>query len=381
MESMITLTPFFDLIYLLKSKFLITQCFLFTLYSNTMEDSRQRNSPDSSTNEDNKPNMTNNNHISGGATSQAEIATRASSKNLTLGYKCPKGCKTIFVDESTFAGHLLSEHNVKLVVTGPSTDNQQLADCSQTNTTPSPLSSLSSPSSTPPTMTSSSVPASNAITKCPVCRLQVDDLPFHFATAHSTTNKSPSNHDRTIGTANNNNVLSAQGNYIQVNGIQSSNGEKPWSRSYTSNPPNLVATDAIKSEVLTYEEMESGIDSDTRPPKPESPIKITNSATSSSVRHITPSARMLPIYLPSQPLPPSQLAKEDGNQRDGKTRLKNQESERNVGKLPMTIIPTVIGNHNQIPTQITINEKINTNEASYDTGNSDRMYLHNYSKI
>jgi len=211
--------------------------------------------------------------------------------------------------------------------------------------------------------------------------LQVDDLPFHFATAHSTTNKSPSNHDRTVGTANNNNVLSAQSNYIQVNGIQSSNGEKPWSRSYTSNPPNLVTTDAIKSEVLSYEEMESGIDSDTRPPKPESPIKITNSATSSSVRHITPSARMLPIYLPSQPLPPSQLAKEDGNQRDGKTRLKNQESERNLGKLPMTIIPTVIGNHNQIPTQITINEKINTNEASYDTGNSDRMYLHNHSKI
>jgi hypothetical protein len=228
-----------------------------------MEDSRQRNSPDSSTNEDNKPNMTNNNHISGGAASQAEIATRASSKNLTLGYKCPKGCKTIFVDESTFAGHLLSEHNVKLVVTGPSTDNQQLADCSQTNTTPSPLSSLSSPSSTPPTMTASSVPASNAITKCPVCRLQVDDLPFHFATAHSTTNKSPSNHDR-VGTPNNNNV---QSNYIQINGIQSSNGEKPWSRSYTSNPPNLVTNDAIKSEVLTYEEMESGIDSDTRPPK------------------------------------------------------------------------------------------------------------------
>ena len=77
------------------------------------------------------------------------------------------------------------------------------------------------------------------------------------------------------------------------------------------------------------------------------------------------------------------MAKDDANQRDGKhaTRLKNQESERNVGKLPMTIIPTVIGNHNQIPTQITINEKINTNEASYDTGNSDRMYLHNHSKI
>merc|ERR1711997_672231 len=143
------------------------------------------------------------------------------------------------------------------------------------------------------------------------------------------------------------------------------------------NPPNLVTNDAIKSEVLTYEEMESGIDSDTRPPKPESPIKITNSATSSSVRHITPSARMLPIYLPSQPLPPSQLAKEDGNQRDGKTRLKNQESERNLGKLPMTIIPTVIGNHNQIPTQITINEKANTNEASYDTGDRNGSHAYN----
>merc|ERR1712088_258764 len=35
---------------------------------------------------------------------------------------------------------------------------------------------------------------------------------------------------------------------------------------HTSNPPNLVTNDAIKSEVLTYEEMESGIDSDTRSP-------------------------------------------------------------------------------------------------------------------
>ena len=113
-----------------------------------MEDLRQRNSPDSSTNED-TPNMTNNNnHLSGaGATSEA------GSKNLTIGFKCPKGCKALFIDETTFAGHLLSEHNVRLVVTSSQQNqNQQLLQGSQSTTTTntsSPLSSLS-PASTPP---------------------------------------------------------------------------------------------------------------------------------------------------------------------------------------------------------------------------------------
>ena len=49
-----------------------------------MEDCRQRNSPDSSTNEDIKSTMTNNNHMSGAAAaSTAEAVSRASSKNLT----------------------------------------------------------------------------------------------------------------------------------------------------------------------------------------------------------------------------------------------------------------------------------------------------------
>merc|ERR1719220_2101831 len=118
------------------------------------------------------------------AASTAEAVSRTSSKNLTQAFKCPKGCKSIFVDESIFAAHLLSEHNVKLVFTAQPPENQQFVDGSQSNTTPSPLSSLSSPSTTPPIaamLSSTSSSSGNGVTKCPVCRLQVDDLPFHFA--------------------------------------------------------------------------------------------------------------------------------------------------------------------------------------------------------
>ena len=344
-----------------------------------MEDCRQRNSPDSSTNEDNKQSMTNNNHISGGAAPSTEASARSSSKNLTLGYKCPKGCKTIFVDESTFAGHLLSEHNVKLVVTAPPSDHQQLVEGSQANTASPPVSSLSSPSSTPPTMSFSSTTASNVITKCPVCRLQVDDLPFHFATAHSTTNnKSLTNHDRSE-VSNNNNVLATRRNHNMTNGVRSSGGEHQRTASQMSHqqmPFVVVHNDSIKSEVLSYEEMESGMEACRVPPKSESPIQITNSASSSSsVRRIAPPARVMPIFLPSQPLPASQLAIEErsniSSPRGGEhsPRLKNQDFEQHLRNLPMTIIPTVVGNHPQLTSSLTLNGQTNSREALHDSGN------------
>lgn len=341
-----------------------------------MENCTQRNSPDSSTNEDNKLSMTNNNHISGGAASPTEVTSRSSSKNLTVGYKCPKGCKTIFVDESTFAGHLLSEHNVKLVVTAPPSEHQQLLEGSQTNTASSPLSSLSSPSSTPPTMSSSSTTTTNVITKCPVCRLQVDDLPFHFATAHSTTNnKSPTNHDRSEA-SNNNNVLSNRQNHNLINGARSSNGE--WTTSQLSPqkiPLVVMQNDSIKSEVLSYEEMESGMEENSLPPKSESPIKITNSASSSSssVRKLGPPAKVMPIFLPSQPLPASQLTIEDAsnisNPRVGEQSpwLQNKDVERQVRNLPMAIIPTVVGSHRPLASSLTLNGKTNSTEALNET--------------
>jgi len=289
-----------------------------------MEDREQRKSPDSSTNDDIKSSMTNNNHISGAAT-----PSTASNKNLTLGFKCPKGCKTIFVDESTFAGHLLSEHNVKLVVTQQPPENQQLIEGSTSNTTPSPLSSLSSPSTTPPIaamLSSTSSSSGNGVTKCPVCRLQVDDLPFHFATAHHSTttkNKSPTNHDRSEA-ANNNNIVLNRRNPNLTNGVRSPNGDLV-----------VVNNDAIKSEVLSFEEMESGIEADSvQQPKAESPNK----------RKLTsPVARAMPIFLPSQPLPASQLVVEEGaniaNQRNGSYSPRHQ--------LPMTLIPTVVGHNGQ----------------------------------
>lgn len=289
-----------------------------------MEDREQRNSPDSSTNDDIKSSMTNNNHISGAA-----APSTASNKNLTLGFKCPKGCKTIFVDESTFAGHLLSEHNVKLVVTQQPPENQQLIEGSTSNTTPSPLSSLSSPSTTPPIaamLSSTSSSSGNGVTKCPVCRLQVDDLPFHFATAHHSTttkNKSPTNHDRSEA-ANNNNIVLNRRNPNLTNGVRSPNGDLV-----------VVNNDAIKSEVLSFEEMESGIEADSvQQPKAESPNK----------RKLTsPVARAMPIFLPSQPLPASQLVVEEGaniaNQRNGSYSPRHQ--------LPMTLIPTVVGHNGQ----------------------------------
>merc|ERR1711994_1180414 len=130
-----------------------------------------------------------------------------------------------------------------------------------------------------------STTTTNVITKCPVCRLQVDDLPFHFATAHSTTNnKSPTNHDRSEA-SNNNNVLSNRQNHNLINGARSSNGEHQWTTSQLSPqkiPLVVVQNDSIKSEVLSYEEMESGMEENSVPPKSESPIKITNSASSSS---------------------------------------------------------------------------------------------------
>ena len=343
------------------------------IYRNIMEDSKQRNSPDSSTHEDTKPSMTNNNHLSGGAASHGEVSTR-SSKNLTLGYKCPKGCKTIFVDESTFAGHLLSEHNVKLVVTAPQ-ENQQLVEGSQITTTPSPLSSLSSPSSTPPIM-SSSAAAVTVITKCPVCRLQVDDLPYHFATAHSTTNKSQTNHDRSESTTNNNVLINRRG-YIgnltnRHEHVNQSNNDK-WTSSQPNQPLVVVHTDAIKSEVLSFEEMECGMEADHVPQKPESPIKITNSASS---RKNNPPARVMPIFLPNQPLPASQLAIEEcssmASQRgsiggEHSPTLKN--FERHVRNLPMTVIPTVLGNSrlgSQVASSITMNGQANSPE--HDSG-------------
>ena len=340
-----------------------------------MDDCRQRNSPDSSTNEETKPSMTNNNHISGGATSQAEAAKgRPASKNLTLGYKCPKGCKTIFVDESMFAGHLLSEHNVKLVVTAPPQEQHQLqqVEGSQTNTTtPSPLSSLSSPSSTPPTMAAaSSTPAYNVITKCPVCRLQVDDLPYHFATAHSTTNKSPNNHDRSEP-ANNNNVLLNRRSYNVTNGARPTNAEQQWTTSQVSPrqapPLVLVQNDAIKSEVLSYEEMECGMEADHGVPlKHESPSK----------RKIPTPARVLPIFLPSQPLPPNQLTIEEGSnlssRRNGgqSPRLKNQDVDRHVRNLPVTMIPTVVENSHQLTSSLNMNGRTHSMEGLQDGGNT-----------
>jgi len=329
-----------------------------------MEDSRQRNSPDSSTNEDIKSTMTNNNHISGtAAASSAEAASRTSSKNLTLGFKCPKGCKTIFVDESTFAGHLLSEHNVKLVVTSQPPENQQLVEGSQSNTTPSPLSSLSSPSTTPPIamLSSTSGPgsSSNVITKCPVCRLQVDDLPFHFATAHHSTttkNKSPTNHDRSE-VANNNNIVLNRRNTNLTNGVRSPNGDNAWATSPSQTSLVVGNNDAIKSEVLSYEEMESGIEADSiQQPKAESPNK----------RKLTsPMARAMPIFLPSQPLPASQLVIEEG------TNITNQRSGNHspLHQLPMTLIPTVVGNPGQLPTSLTHNGQTNTSEALHDADN------------
>ena len=328
-----------------------------------MEDSRQRNSPDSSTNEDFKSTMTNNNHISGAAAaSSAEAASRTSSKNLTVGFKCPKGCKTIFVDESTFAGHLLSEHNVKLVVTAQPPENQQLVEGSLSNTTPSPLSSLSSPSSTPPismySSTSGPGSSNNVITKCPVCRLQVDDLPFHFATAHHSTttkNKSPTNHDRSE-VANNNNIVLNRRNTNLTNGVRSPNGEATWASSPSQTSLVVVNNDAIKSEVLSYEEMESGIEADSvQQPKAESPHK----------RKLTsPVARAMPIFLPSQPLPASQLVIEEG------TNINNQKSGNHspIHQLPMTLIPTVVGNPGQLPTSLSHNGQTNTSESLHDAG-------------
>jgi len=314
-----------------------------------MEDCRQRNSPDSSTNEDIKSTMTNNNHMSGAAAaSTAEAVSRASSKNLTQAFKCPKGCKSIFVDESIFAAHLLSEHNVKLVFTSQPPENQQLVDGSQSNTTPSPLSSLSSPSTTPPMamLSSTSGSSGNVITKCPVCRLQVDDLPFHFATAHHSTtakNKSPTNHDRSEA-ANNNNIVLNRRNPNLTNGIRSPNGDLV-----------VVNNDAIKSEVLSFEEMESGIEADSvvQQPKAESPNK----------RKLTsPVARAMPIFLPSQPLPASQLVVEEANsivnQRNGNHSPRPQ--------LPITLIPTVVGNPGQLASS-THNVQANSSEALIDS--------------
>ena len=339
-----------------------------------MEDFRQRNSPDSSTNED-TPNMTNNNnHLSGaGATSEG------GSKNLTIGYKCPKGCKALFIDETTFAGHLLSEHNVRLVVTSSQQQNQQqqLVQGSQkttTTTTSSPLSSLS-PASTPP---------GGSHTKCPVCRLQVDDLPFHFATAHSssssTNNKSPTNHDRseTTSTTNNNVVLNRR--IVGGNLTNSGSREQQWESQTTSPQSSMVVihnSEAIKSEVLSYEEMERGMEEEQtslpQQQKPESPIKITNSASS---RKNNPPARVMPIFLPNQPLPASQLAIEEcssmASQRgsiggEHSPTLKN--FERHVRNLPMTVIPTVLGNSrlgSQVASSITMNGQANSPE--HDSG-------------
>ena len=161
-----------------------------------MEDHRgqQQRSPDSSTalaNGNDKISMTNNNHITEHGACGVDSG-RATNLAAAVGYKCPKGCKTIFVDEHIFAGHLLSEHNVRLVVTSSQaqhlngTNQKTTMTHHQTPTSQSSPSSSSSPSTTPP--------AANIVTKCPVCRLQVDDLSYHFATAHSTTK--PTNHDR-----------------------------------------------------------------------------------------------------------------------------------------------------------------------------------------
>merc|ERR1711997_386549 len=165
-------------------------------------------------------------------------------------------------------------HNVKLVFTAQPPENQQFVDGSQSNTTPSPLSSLSSPSTTPPmAMLSSSGSSGNVITKCPVCRLQVDDLPFHFATAHHSAtakNKSPTNHDRSEA-ANNNNIVLNRRNTNLTNGVRSPNGENAWATSPPQTSLVVGNNDAIKSEVLSYEEMESGIEADSiRQPKAES---------------------------------------------------------------------------------------------------------------
>ena len=163
-----------------------------------------------------------------------------------------------------------------------------------------------------------------------------------------------------------------------TNGVRPSNVEHQWTASQRSphqTPLVVVHNDAIKSEVLSYEEMESGMEADSVSPKPESLNKTTNSASSSSsVRKITPPARVMPIFLPSQPLPASQLAIEEGsniaNQRieEHSPRLKNPDSDRHVRNLPMALIPTVVGTSCQLTSSLTINGHTNPTEALHDTG-------------